>query len=357
MLLASAVVLLKSGDENAERYVKDKSISINFFERGSVAEALGEIPSKYGESILISMLNDENTNVKVQVISSIGKLKTESSLTHLMPLLKSSNIRIREAVVEASGEIKSPESIKPLEQRALDKTEMMKIRLKAITSLGEIGTDEAVSSLLSIFKSVEEPYQHGILTALGKLRSKEALQPFLDLLKKYEKQKRTWRKFRDTWLESFTEKEEKAWMEKFQNLKPKQYLEFELGHAISRIDAKSGIELLEHDIAGVRKGAWTGLGETGAAPLVMEIYEKRKQERETRKKPWFIDAAYRAIDKSLIRIEHFGTKEDLEKLEKFLPTVENRDTDAVYTRVEWTVDRLREKYQNRNGGTGFPSES
>ena len=132
--------------------------------------------------------------------------------------------------------------------------------------------------------------------------------------------------------------------EKFQNLKPKQYLEYELGHAISRIDAKQGIKLLEHDLAAVRKGTWTGLGEIGTASLVTEIYAKRKQELQTRKKPWFSDAAFRAIDKALIQIEHFGTEDDLDKLEAFLPTVVNRKTDAVYTRVDWTVDRLKEKY-------------
>jgi len=65
------------------------------------------------------------------------------------------NIRIRKAVVEALNEIKSPQSIKPLEQTALNKKEMITIRLQAITALSEIENDETVSSLLSILKEVE----------------------------------------------------------------------------------------------------------------------------------------------------------------------------------------------------------
>ncbi len=61
--------------------------------------------------------------------------------------------------------------------------------MKAITALGEIGNDKAVSALLSIVKEVESPYQHRIIMTLGKKRSVKALQPLLELLNKHAKQK------------------------------------------------------------------------------------------------------------------------------------------------------------------------
>jgi hypothetical protein len=54
-----------------------------------------------------------------------------------------------------------------------------------------------------------------------------------------------------------------------------------------------------------------GLGKSRKVSLIEELYWQRKQSDI----PWFIHAAYRAIDHILMNIEAFGGKEELNRLE------------------------------------------
>jgi hypothetical protein len=127
-------------------------------------------------------------------------------------------------------------------------------------------------------------------------------------------------------------------------VEPKEPLEFELAFALSRIDPENeGIKLLGHHLANVREGAWMGLGKSKSVSIIEKLYWQRKES----KTPWFIHAAYRAIDHILINIDAFGKKEELEQLEALFKKLSEKEGEnfhpGVHTRIEWTIERLRER--------------
>jgi hypothetical protein len=86
-----------------------------------------------------------------------------------------------------------------------------------------------------------------------------------------------------------------------------------------------------------------GLGKSRSTSLIEKLYWKRKQSDI----PWFIPAAYHAFDHILINIDAFEGKEELNRLEalyKNLSEKEGKDFhEGVQTRMEWTIDRLKER--------------
>jgi hypothetical protein len=151
------------------------------------------------------------------------------------------------------------------------------------------------------------------------------------------------RKIRDENTDSYNEEKLKDWNKRLKEVEPNEPLEFELAFALSRIDPfHEGTKLLGHPLTNVREGAWLGLGKSRDVSLIEILYRHRKQSDI----PWFIHAAYRAIDHILMNLEAFGGKEELNQLEtlyKKLSAEEGKNFhEGVQTRMEWTIERLRE---------------
>jgi len=351
--LAAAATLLTIGDEEGLTYLKEKFTSNKTKERIAVAKVLGEASSKHGNLLLISMLKgDENLHVRKQVILSLGKVKYKPSLSYLSDILESSPPRIREAIVKSLGKISPLESIKILRKTAMNNNERFSIRMQAINSLAKIKDENAVKILTELLDNDNEIIQFRAILGIGKIKSYKSFPAKLlqrlkkrlkEILKKLEQKKSKWRNVRDENNESYDQKEMEAWRKRLKEVEPNEPLEFELGFALSRIaPLNEGVELLAHHLANVREGTWVGLGKSGNISLIEKLYWKRKES----KIPWFIHAAYRAIDHILINIEAFGGKEELTRLEalyKNLSEKEGKDFhEGVQTRMEWTIDRLRE---------------
>ncbi len=93
--------------------------------------------------------------------------------------------------------------------------------------------------------------------------------------------------------------------------------------------------MLNHPLANVREGAWFGIAKIGV-PTV-KILQKINQERDNSNQPHFRHASFRAIDKSLITIEVYGTKQDVQQLKDWRKGV----TDiAVMDRIDFTLAEL-----------------
>jgi HEAT repeat protein len=350
--IAAAATLLKWGDETGLEYLKAISKQDNINKRIDLAVSLGEAPSKQGAFILLAMLVDENIRVKGKVISSLGKTKDKSSLSYLHNLIQKPNTKIREAVVEALSEIATPESIEPLRKVAENTGERMSTRIKAIIGLSKIQHQDAFQALMELLDNENSAVQYKTIMAIGKNPPSPTIPSHLqnqlitrlkDKLKRLEERKAKWRKIRDENTDSYKEEKMKDWNKRLKEVEPNEPLEFELAFTLSRIDPENeGIELLGHHLANVREGAWMGLGKSRDVALIEELYWKRKQSDI----PWFIHAAYRAIDHILINIDAFGGEEELNRLEtlyKNLSEKEGKDFhEGVQTRMEWTIDRLRE---------------
>jgi len=344
--LAVTAVLLSFDQDDGLEFLREKSQSEKVWERKGVAYVLGEIPSEQGKNILIAMLNDEDVDVKVQVVKSLTRTQASSLLSHLhLILLEDPNPKTRKVIVNALQEIASVESVDVLKQTVLNPEERVTIRISSINGLGKIGTEEAVFALLEILEKSSEHYHYQTIITLGKTRSEKALPGLLARLREQERRRARWRKIKDEDTRGYSNEQIEAWH--------KRFLEFELAHAIAQIDPKGeGVKLLSHDLAKVREGAWTGMARLPLTetrpfyltdgPAAVALIERLDRERMQSKNPIFRHAAYQAIDGILITIEAYGGKPALKALEDFLERGV-QDQEGVLTRVEWTIARLRER--------------
>jgi len=86
-----------------------------------------------------------------------------------------------------------------------------------------------------------------------------------------------------------------------------------------------------------------GLGKSTSVSIIEKLYWQRKES----KIPWFIPAAYPAIDHILINIDAFGGKEELNRLEALYKNLSEKEGkefhEGVQTRMKWTIERLKER--------------
>jgi hypothetical protein len=148
-----------------------------------------------------------------------------------------------------------------------------------------------------------------------------------------------WRKVRDRNTDKFADTNMAKWREELELYQPRRALLFELADAISTIDTtgQRGFNLLTHELVEVRAGAYTGLSKHPNAQIVKMLYRfGRKNNNQL-----FQQCIYRAIDGILLNLEASGGKKELDELEKIKSNIRDT-TDAVYSRLEWTVDKINE---------------
>jgi hypothetical protein len=341
--LAAAVVLLKFNRDDGVPLLTDFASSKNINDRQEIAEVLGAFPTSAGNQWLVTLLKDKDRVVKLRAIQSLGKIQVIDALPDLHGLLQDSNIAIQTAAAEAVGKIASVDSISVLQPILLNSRTSIPVRLAALTALKNIGTDDAIQVILEAVQQDEQSLglqAYRLLGELGEKVRQPALLLLSDRLAQLEKQYREWRWIRDSERPNFNEKERDQWAAKLTAAQPQGYWAFSLAQAIARIDPNGkGFELLSHDLADVREGAWTGLGQADNMKLLRRLHDARQASRN----PLFRHSAYRAIDLLLIRLEGSRNPQDLAALEEFYSQV--KDEEGVGTQVEWTLNQLKGRRQ------------
>jgi HEAT repeat protein len=324
--------------------LKEQSRHPSVSPRQQAAEKLGDFVSKESVSLLTPLLEDKNLIVKKQAIISLGQIGERQPallcplLSQLRRLTSDLSIHIRRDTITTLGKIVSqlPYGKKKwftkFANLAKNQQELFIIRVVALKALAKLGTDEAAQLILKMLspeKIQQEEYSF-VLTAfraLGDIRSKVALEFLRQQLEALTERKQTWRKQRDTKPAA----QLNAWHE--------SQLETELGYAIAQIEPKkAGINMLYHDLAEVRKGAWLAIGSLGDVNIIKDLVEKHRESQVD--EAHFRHAAFRAIDKSLITLEVKGNKLDLEKLKALLPDTTHA---GIKDRVEWTIYQFSKK--------------
>jgi hypothetical protein len=288
--------------------------------------------------LLISLLDDKNIAVKLEVMESLGQIKATAALPKLHSLLQDKNTDLQTAAADALAEIASPKSISVLQAVLLDAKASIPVRLTAIKALGKIGTDEAIAVILDALKRQDNLLEFKAYQVLGKRKVGQALALLSERLTQVEQQYREWWRIRDTGREDFTKQETEDWAKQLAEVQPIPYRGFTLAYAIAQIDPQaSGITLLSHNLMEVRQGAWMGLGKAGDVALIRLLYPRWL----TTDDPIFRVAAYRAIDTILIYLESYGDAKVFQELKAFYNQV--KDQEAVATRVEWTLVQLEQR--------------
>ena len=338
--LAAAVALLafrqEDGWDMLQTFAKSKRVS----ERIQVAQVLGSLPVASGTDLLRKLLQDDSLEVRLSAIQSLGNPEYRAALPDLHPLLSDNNVRVQQATAEALALIASPDSVVPFETTVSNSEISQPARLAALEGLGKISTENSIQVILRTFQlDTNEPaLQMRACNVLGDLKVRQALPVLSERLGQLDSQYRRWRTIRDAERPDFSKEESEQWAKQLTEEQPQTYWAYILGYNMARIDPeKAGIKLLSHDLADVRAGAWTGLSQVGDVNLLKRLHTERQASQE----PLFRHAAYRAIDLLLIRLGGSRNPQDLAALEEFYSQV--KDEDGVGTRVEWTVNQLKER--------------
>ena len=334
---AAALALLALGREEgvAKLYEFAQHPSAN--KRKILAKSLGEIPTKLGAELLLELLDDNNRSVQLQAIESVGSIKSEAAPPKLHSLLQNRNFNIRKAAVEAIVAMAAANSVPVLREQLLNTEGSLPLRMLALQGLTAIGTDEAINHVLDVLQQdkAEETFGGRTYRLLGDAKPELVLDPLKDRLEKLGTQYRKWRSLRDEYRATFTEEQENNWLERTNAVRPNPRIALPLGFALAKLDPDdTGFELLSHDLADVRHGAWLGLAKVASVERLKKLFEKRKKSDY----PIFKHAAYRAIDHMLIRLETYGSAEDLAKLQAWYPEI--KAVEGVGTRTEWTIEKL-----------------
>jgi HEAT repeat protein len=336
--------------------IKAQAIDIKTQAKDNNSDAKVQAIKSIGKTgIQTNIIKDNNIDIKTQAIESLGKIgkfQANRVISALLPLSTTEHFKIRQAVTKALGEIGSGASkenrdklLETLTNLANNPQELFSIRIEAIEALGKVGTPTAATHIINIATQEngtdKEAYRFAAYQALQHTRSPKALAFLQQELKQLDKQKQQWREQRD----SDTGSSETPSVPKEKDCTPATIVEnekrwrygaweTELGYAIAQLEPNNaGIQLLEHPLANVRKGAWFGISKKGVptVALIKRIHEQREKSQES----YFRHAAFRAIDKSLITIEVFGKKADLAALQAW----KVKDI-AVRDRIEFTVAEL-----------------
>lgn len=334
-----------------------------------------------GASLLIKLLDDSNLGVRSKAIESLGEAKLEVATDKLVSLLTDPNLRIQRVAAEALSEItekhpiNEPEKLLDGVYPVLDSSgTAVPVRLALLKVLRNIGSNDAIATIIKVVEKDEISHDtlglraYNLLGDMGAKAldetgtKKQVLGHLNQRLKSLAEKHAQWLKIRDSKQPDNSLQTLTDWTTQY---KPWAFV---LAYNIARIDPSiSGLELLSHDIADVRKGAWTGLGKVGDVGTLELLYQKRSAAKN---QPLFRHAAYRAIDHILTRLEADANKKPPEKPETVVDkkttvvdekTLENLSVfyqqvekeEGVGTRVDWTIQGIKwafEQKQQKGGG-------
>ncbi|MEM7017494.1 MAG: HEAT repeat domain-containing protein, partial [Pseudomonadota bacterium] len=318
--------------------------------RQQVAEVIGEQDLAPLVNILIKMLKDHSVSVRRSAATSLGQLRAIGAVQPLRLLLnpEEQGAKLKHIAIEALGKIATPELVPLFQTYVRDNLQPGKIRRAALQAL-ENGVLENPTSvfaksaritLLDMAKSDEEAIAFLAMRTLAKTQDKNLLPELKKRRQTLEMQYQIWRTIRDEYQENWPEEKVINWKHRIHQAKPKTWQAFPLAWSAARIDPTGvGRELLKHDLAAIRHGAWMGIAETGNITLLRELDQARAQPHWN---PFFRRAAYRAIDYVLIRVEAVGDADDCKALQDWQQAgfAADPDGDIVAQRVAWTIGHV-----------------
>jgi len=217
----------------------------------------------------------------------------------------------------------------------------------ALKALAKLGTDKAAELILDMLqpemlKQESDSFILTAFTALGDIRRSVALDFLHKQLAALTERKRMWREQRDTDMPKSTRTKDcvaSKIVNDEKNRWSQSQWETDLGYAITQIDPESsGIALLKHELAEVRKGAWLAIGKIANVNIINELVKLRRESEP--EQAHFRHAAYRAIDNALITIEMQGNAQDLRHLKELFKTVKHK---GINDRIDWTIFSLEQR--------------
>ena len=312
----------------------------------------------------MTQLQSEPTWVKIKTINFINELPAGLGRTaqrQLHHLLADQEVTVRLQAMRILADSVAPDLpesallLEKLTPFVLNQQENLTVRLFAIKALGQLQVNAEI--LIDLIKQEQgktdrESLIYQAYHSLGQTDSPVAVKFLQEQLQQLAQKKQTWRRNRDQETQRTTLSPDEDTQSSTRDC-PHQtgqtdddkrwrypHWETTLGYVISQLDPKSGIQLLSHHLFNVRQGAWLAFGTLADVELLKQL----NKQRDASQFVIFVDAAYRALDKSLMTLGLKGTAQDLKALREWEPTISDS---AVRKRVEWTILELDSQLQLR----------
>jgi len=154
--------------------------------RWKAAIALGEIRDPRAIGPLIRQLSDTDRFVKSRVAHALGMIGAPA-VHPLIRTLHDGDGNQRWGAAIALGGIKDPAAVEPLIRALADKYE--NVRAEAAASLAAIGKP-AIAPLIWFLKYSEGIVRIEVMTALGDLHARDAIEPLVQMLEKADEEER-----------------------------------------------------------------------------------------------------------------------------------------------------------------------
>jgi HEAT repeat protein len=184
--------------------------------RAAVMRSLGQVKNGHAQKTLIYAAKDENADVRANAVRALGEHKGENVLSLLTYVLRDSKPEVREAAADALAMIGHAHAIIPLSEvlrddaisvrcaaaraltafrgagvanhlrRALMHDRDWQVRVVIAEALGVAGDGGSIEPLLSRLNAANEktPVRIAAITALGKLRAQLAVSALIERLRK-----------------------------------------------------------------------------------------------------------------------------------------------------------------------------
>ncbi|MDD5394079.1 MAG: HEAT repeat domain-containing protein [Thiothrix sp.] len=323
-------------------YEKLGSIAGSVNDRKALLQALNlpVSPERNQQLLALAQKTDAHLSIRQKAIETLADSKDVKLVDPLQPL--KSHAQLNKTITELE------DKVLPALEILHDTSRKLPARIAALQRLPKEDPTTAKQEILRIIQQPEEDaFSSLAYRLLGNLQITDSeviplLQQKLDVL---DEQYRDWRKLRDSKSENPTDEDLKQIRDAKAKINP--LAAFDSAYALSRLDPEIGKELLTHNLADVRQGAYMGFAMKANIQQLRELDQAREVHRND---PVFQYSAFRAIDIGLSRLEILGNNprdgekdKELKELRAWQSDIEGRKMpegdpdDEVLERLQWTT--------------------
>ena len=189
-LEVSIIKLFKiAGDDSAVDYVFEE-LQVNFNLPDDILISFIDYIADYQtieiSEYLLTLIEEDSNTISIASITALGKSNLENTIEILIKYLEDSlfdDLR-KPAIVESLGKLKAEEALEILSDIATDiYTENSSLRWRAVVALGEIGSEESLPVLKSLFSDKDPYLRNYTITALKHFPSKDVEELLIQGLK------------------------------------------------------------------------------------------------------------------------------------------------------------------------------
>lgn len=170
--------------ENLMAAIRQELANQSYLVRKEAVAALGKLKDRSAVADLIAVL--ENTNesksIRATAAASLAMLLDERASAPLLAALDDENAEVRLQAVTALGNIKGANAVKKLVEILQTPLEDTTVRAACATALGLIGDKSSEAAMLRIFRTESGTVYKSAITALGNLKSRDAVTELIKIL-------------------------------------------------------------------------------------------------------------------------------------------------------------------------------